>query len=189
MMRSPARSLAALVLATVGLACSSLPAPTHFAGTVSSPRRLADSTEHLVSYATLASDSAAVVAALVDTDTALADMRDRVRSARAGAESAANRVSLALRQGDRLRRDVVARTRASRQADEYEHFWQLGRDRLVLARAFSHDAVAGADSALSCVDTGCTRSRTRFVHTQLTSASGAAREAESLVRVAMRYVD
>lgn len=152
-------------------------------------RRLADSTERLVTYAAVSSDSATVAAAIASTDTVLEDLRSRVLSARAGAEAASTRMAQAVLHGDRLRRDVIAETRGGRQADGYERYWLLGREKLLLARAYSDQAVRGADSVLHCPEQSCARSRTRLFHGQLTSASGAAREAESLVRVAMRYID
>lgn len=188
--RSAVAPLAATLLAAAAIACAPTPHVEQFATDTRLPtRRLADSTEHLVSWAALAADTAALTAALVGTDTMIEDMRARVLSARSGAEAAALRMTQAVRQGDQLRRDVIAQTRGSRQADEYEHFWLLGREKLTLARAYTDQAVTSADSALGCPETNCTRSRARLLHTHLTSASGAAREAESLVRVAMRYVD
>ncbi|HEX2781488.1 MAG TPA: hypothetical protein VHM30_18435 [Gemmatimonadaceae bacterium] len=179
---------AAALIAAV--ACASSPRMAQLTGERATPlRRLADSTERLVTYATLSSDSAIVVAALAATDTALDDLRARVLSARAGAEAASGRMAQAVLQGDRLRRDVVAETRGGRQAEGYTRYWLLGREKLLLARAYSDQAVLGADSVLRCPEQSCARSRTRLVHGQLTSASGAAREAESLVRVAMRYID
>ena len=176
-------------LALAACAPGGRPAVNGFADARTPSRRLADSTEHLVTFAAIASDSAVVIVTLTPADTALDAVRDRVRSARSGAEGAATRLAQAVIQGDRLRHDVIAETRGGRQADDYEHFWLLGRDKLLLARAYSDLATAAADSALGCPETGCARSRAKMFHSQLTAASGAAREAESLVRVAMRYVD
>lgn len=186
--RRPVLLGAALALAAC--APAGRPELRSFAADTRTPsRRLADSTEHLVTFAAIASDSAVIIVTLTPADSALDLVRARVRSARAGAEGASTRLAEAVIQGDRLRHDVVAETRGSRQADDYEHFWLLGRDKLLLARAYSDLALAAADSALDCPEAGCTRSRTKMLHSQLTAASGAAREAESLVRVAMRYVD
>lgn len=152
-------------------------------------RRLADSTERLVSSAVVSSDSAALVATLAASDTVLEGIRSNVLAARSSVERASLRLAQAVEHGERLRLGVIAHTRGSRQADDFERYWLRGREKLSLARAYSNDAVATADSALGCPQSACTISRTRLFNTQVSSASGATREAESLVRVAMRYVE
>ena len=152
-------------------------------------RRLADSTERLVTSAVQSSDSAALVARLAAADTVLEGIRSSVLAARSSVERASLRLAEAVEHGERLRLGVIAHTRGSRRADDFERYWLRGREKLSLARAYSSDAVATADSALGCPQSACTISRTRLFNTQVSSASGATREAESLVRVAMRYVE
>lgn len=152
-------------------------------------RRLADSTERLVTGAVEASDSAVLVATLAAGDTVLEGIRSNVVAARSSIERALLRLDQAVEHGERLRLGVIAHTRGSRQADDFERYWLRGREKLSLARAYSNDALAAADSVLGCPQSACTISRTRLFNTQVSSASGATREAESLVRVAMRYVE
>jgi ElaB/YqjD/DUF883 family membrane-anchored ribosome-binding protein len=150
--------------------------------------RMADSTERLVRSAAQTSDSAVVWAGLTTTDTVLSDLRARLLTTRDAVERASNRLAQAAQQGEKVRLAIIEQTRGSRQADDYEHYWLLGREKLTLARAYSAEAVASADSALGCPQAACAASRTRLLHTQVNAASGATRDAESLVRVAMRFV-
>jgi hypothetical protein len=151
-------------------------------------QRMADSTERLVGSAAQMSDSAVVWVGLATTDTVLANLRARLLTTREAVDRASTRLAEATQQGDKVRLAIIEQTRGSRQADDYEHYWLLGREKLILARAYSTEAVASADSALGCPQSACVTSRARLLHTQVNSASGAAREAESLVRVAMRFV-
>lgn len=185
----PVRSCLAAVVVALSACGVSAPHPAQFQDGRTTLRRLADSTEHLVTFAVGATDSAALAARLATSDTALEGIRSHVLSARASVERASLRLTEAVEQGERLRLGVIAQTRGSRRADDFERYWLRGREKLVLARAYSSDAVATADSALGCPHTACTISRTRLFNTQVGAASGATREAESLVRVAMRYVE
>jgi hypothetical protein len=171
------------------LACTaSAPQPAMLRDARTPLQRMADSTERLVGSAAQMSDSAVVWVGLATTDTVLADLRARLLTTREAVDRASSRLAEAARQGDRVRLAIIEQTRGSRQADDYEHYWLLGREKLILARAYSTEAVASADSALVCARAACAASRARLLHTQVNSASGAAREAESLVRVAMRFV-
>ena len=183
------RAAAAMVLvAAWACTAASTPEPAMLRDVRTPLQRMADSTERLVRSAAQTSDSAVVWAGLTTTDTVLADLRARLLTTRDAVERASIRLAEATRQGERVRLAIVEQTRGSRQADDYEHYWVLGRDKLALARAYSAEAVASADSALGCPQAACAASRTRLLNTQVNSASGATREAESLVRVAMRFV-
>lgn len=182
---------ASAVVLTIAVTACTAPAPkvVQLDDGRTALRRLADSTERLVTSAVVSSDSAVLVATLAARDTVLEGIRSNVLAARASVERASIRLGEAVQQGERLRLGVIAHTRGSRQADDFERYWLRGREKLSLARAYSNDAVATADSALGCPQSACTISRTRLFNTQVGAASGATREAESLVRVAMRYVE
>jgi len=182
------RAGAAMVLVAAGACTTSAPQPATLRDVRTPLERMADSTERLVRSAAQTSDSAVVWAGLTTTDTVLSDLRARLLTTRNAVELASTRLAQAAQQGEKVRLAIIEQTRGSRQADDYEHYWLLGRDKLTLARAYSAEAVASADSALGCTQAACAASRTRLLHTQVNAASGATREAESLVRVAMRFV-
>ena len=182
------RAGAAMVLVAAGACTTSAPGPATLRDVRTPLERMADSTERLVRSAAQTSDSAVVWAGLTTTDTVLSDLRARLLTTRNAVELASTRLAQAAQQGEKVRLAIIEQTRGSRQADDYEHYWLLGRDKLTLARAYSAEAVASADSALGCPQAACAASRTRLLHTQVNAASGATREAESLVRVAMRFV-
>jgi hypothetical protein len=188
MNRVAARAVAVVVLVASWACTAPAPKPLMLRDARTPLQRLADSTQHLVGSAALASDSAVVWAGLAMTDTALRNIRARLLTTREAVERASNRLALAAQQGEKVRLGVIAQTRGSRQADDYERYWLLGREKLTLARAYTAEAVASADSALDCPNATCTVSRTRLLRTQVNSASGTTRDAESLVRVAMRFV-
>jgi hypothetical protein len=182
------RASAAMVF-VAALACTApAPQPATLRDVRTPLERMADSTERLVRSAAQTSDSAVVWAGLTTTDTVLSDLRARLLTTRNAVELASTRLAQAAQQGEKVRLAIIEQTRGSRQADDYEHYWLLGRDKLTLARAYSAEAVASADSALGCPQAACAASRTRLLHTQVNAASGATRDAESLVRVAMRFV-
>ncbi|MBC8025085.1 MAG: hypothetical protein H7Y89_03765 [Steroidobacteraceae bacterium] len=186
--RTVTRAGASLILVAAWACTVSAPQPAMLRDERTPLQRMADSTEHLLRSATQTSDSAVIWAGLTTTDTVLADLRARLLTTRDAVERASTRLAEAAKQGEMVRLAIIEQTRGSRQADDYEHYWLLGREKLTLARAYSAEAVASADSALSCPQAACAASRTRLLHTQVVSASGAARDAESLVRVAMRFV-
>lgn len=179
---------AATIFVAAWACTASAPQPAMLRDTRTPLQRMADSTERLVGSAAQTSDSAVVWAGLATTDTALGDLRARLLTTRNAVERASGELAAAGQQGEKVRLAIIEQTRGSRQADDYEHYWLLGREKLTLARAYSTEAVASADSALGCPQAACAASRTRLLHTQVNSAAGAAREAESLVRVAMRFV-
>ena len=182
------RAGAAMVLVAAWACTTSAPRPATLRDVRTPLERMADSTERLVRSAAQTSDSAVVWAGLTTSDTVLSDLRARLLTTRDAVERTSNRLAQAAQQGEKVRLAIIEQTRGSRQADDYEHYWLLGREKLTLARAYSAEAVASADSALGCPQAACAASRTRLLHTQVNAASGATREAESLVRVAMRFV-
>jgi len=180
--------VSSIFVAAWACTASAPPQPAMLHDTRTPLQRMADSTERLVGSAAQMSDSAVVWVGLAATDTVLATLRARLLTTREAVDRATSRLAEAAQQGEKVRLAIIEQTRGSRQADDYEHYWLLGREKLVLARAYSAEAVASADSALVCPQAACATSRARLLHTQVNSASGAAREAESLVRVAMRFV-
>jgi hypothetical protein len=69
----------------------------------------------------------------------------------------------------------------------FDRYWGMGRAKLDTARVRSLRAVQAADSALACTADNCAATLARVVYQHMNAASGAAREAESLVRIAMYY--
>ena len=174
----------ALLGATVG--CGSgiqevavLPAP-------SALQVVADSTTHLVSVAALATDTAMVRIRVATTSRTLPDARALVLNARRATATAGAHAAAAIRQGDWIRNILVEDPNA--RGAEYARYWQVGREKLETATELSGQAMAVADSALSCTEQECATSRARQMQSQLEAAAGAAREAESVVRVAMVHV-
>ena len=191
-MQGISHTMARVGVATIFVAAwactASVPHPAMLGDARTPLQRMADSTERLVGSAAQMSDSAVVWVGLAATDTVLSTLRARLLTTREAVDRVSSRLAAAAQQGDKVRLAIIEQTRGSRQADDYEHYWLLGREKLILARAYSAEAVASADSALGCPQAACATSRARLLHTQVNSASGAAREAESLVRVAMRFV-
>lgn len=178
----PLLALAAATLTGCGSGIrevSVLPAP-------SGRQAMADSTTRLVSVAALAADTAMLKIRVAASTTSLVDARALVLNARSATASASANVDAAIRQGDWLR-DEVAGDVVTR-GGQYARYWRLGRAKLDAARQLSASAVAVADSALSCTETGCAAQRTRLMQAHVEAAAGAAREAEGVVRIAMVHV-
>lgn len=178
------RSLAITALAAAATACGSgirevdvVPAPTPI-------RAVADSAAQLVSIAAHESDSATVRARVATIARTLVDARSLVQGARNAAVTAHSHVAIALRQGDWLRTAVAE----EELGQDYARYWSIGRLKLDEARSLTQSAVAVADSALACAEAECAAERARRLHERVEAAAGAAREAESAVRVAMVHV-
>jgi hypothetical protein len=150
---------------------------------------VADSTTWLVFYAIQASDTAMLRSQYALTEKSLDKARALVNDARISAENAEQSVRGAIATGDRVRAAVTPQPgqRASRRSN-YNHYWELSRAKLDTARLKSLAAQAIADSALVCKATSCTAVRARDLRSLLMAASGAAREAQSLIRIAVVYL-
>jgi len=154
---------------------------------------LAESTTRILAYTSSTSDSARVQARVASISSNSLDVtRDYVNRARTSVVRAGNGVERVIIQGDMLGvRFAYARTalERSKQFDVrgpgYDHYWQLGRAKLELARARSGQAVAAADSALACKISACASSRAQQMVAHIDAAAGATREAEGLVRIAL----
>ena len=178
------RSLAIAAVAVTATACGSgireievVPAP--------SPLKLvADSTATLVTYAAIETDSAMKRARVATIARSLVDARSLVTGARSAVVTAGSHVSTAMRQGDWLRNVVAEEDKGQ----DFARYWSIGRVKLDEARARSAIAVAVADSALACTETACAADRAREMQAHVEAAAGAAREAESMVRVALVHV-
>lgn len=154
---------------------------------------LADSATRILAFTSSASDSARVqarVAAL--TSNSLDVTRDYVTRARTSALRAGNGAERVITTGDILGvRFAYAKTalHGDKQFDVrgpgYDHYWQLGRAKLELARTQTSQAVVVADSALACSAATCASSRAKQMATYIDAAAGATREAEGLVRIAL----
>ncbi|GAC1652875.1 MAG: hypothetical protein NVS4B3_15440 [Gemmatimonadaceae bacterium] len=177
------------VISTV-LVTACIAAPTSEAPVPEAPSAFkvsADSMTRLVSGAAAASDAAAAQAQV-----ALAERTpDRValaaKAARYAVATANLRVLQAMYQGDRLR-DELKPQGASTRAINYMHYWVMSRAKLDVAKTSSTQALAAADSAVVCTAPACSTLRAEQIRSQMQLAAGAAREAESLVRVAMYYL-
>lgn len=150
---------------------------------------VADSTTWLVFYAIQASDTAMLRSQYALTEKSLAKARALVNDARVSAESAEVNMRGAIERGERIRAAVTPQPGqpASRKTN-YNHYWELSRAKLDTARLKSLAAQRIADSALVCTATSCTAVRARDLRTLLMAASGAAREAQSLIRIAVIYL-
>lgn len=156
------------------------PAPTTL-------QAVAESTTVLVSYAALATDTAMVKVRVATIARTVGDARSLVLTARDLASRASTHASAAIRQGDWIE-NVVAADSAERESAEFERYWRIGRSKLATAQQLSGAAIAVADSALSCTDAACATLRARQMQGHVEAAAGVAREAESVVRVAMVHV-
>jgi hypothetical protein len=150
---------------------------------------VADSTTWLVFYAIQASDTAMLRSQYALTEKSLEKARALVNDARISAEHAEQRVRGAIATGDRIRASVTPQPgQPPSRKSNYNHYWELSRAKLDTARLKSLAAQAIADSALVCTATSCTAVKARDLRSLLMAASGAAREAESLIRIAVVYL-
>jgi hypothetical protein len=180
-------ALAILVVSTVACA-SAPPVPLAYVDPRPPLVRLADSTTHLVAYAAEASDTANIHARIALRERSPDRARERVSNARLAARNATLHVDAAITQGESIRASVSSVETRSEESTNYTRYWGLGREKLILARERSLQAVAAADSALACEMTECTTSQTTALQNHIEQAAGHTREAESLVRIAMVYV-
>ncbi|HKG91526.1 MAG TPA: hypothetical protein VKA84_06540 [Gemmatimonadaceae bacterium] len=154
---------------------------------------LAESATRILAFTSSASDSARVQARVASLTANSIDVtRDYVTRARTSALRAGNGAERAITTGDILGvRFAYARTtlHGNKQLDVrgpgYEHYWQLGRAKLELARTQTGQAVVVADSALACRAAPCASSRAKQMASHIDAAAGATREAEGLVRIAL----
>jgi hypothetical protein len=173
---------AALVAATT--ACGSGIREVQVEPAPSALRVVADSTVRLVSIAATETDSAMVRTRVASIARSLVDTRALVLGARSAVATAGTHVVSAMRQGDWLRNVVADEDRGQ----EYAKYWSIGRVKLDEARARSALAVGIADSVLACTQAQCAADGARRMQEQVEAAAGAAREAESVVRVALVHV-
>lgn len=178
------RTLFAATLVAATTACGSGIREIEVAPMPSALRAVADSTATLVSVAAYQSDTAMVKARVATIARSLGDARSLVLGARSSIVKAGGHVASAMRQGDWLG-NVVA---TEEKGDEYARYWSISRVKLDEARARSAIAVAVADSTLSCTETECAAEGARRMQAHVEAAAGAAREAESMVRVALVHV-
>ena len=179
-----------LVLSAIGCA-SSQRSPSGMAQIDTRPElvRVADSTRSLVNRAAIASDSANARARVALVETSPDRARQGVQGARAAAQSASGFMTVAIAQGDYLDRTLPDATLGAKGSSaSYSRYWKVGREKLDLARSRAGSALEAADLALACADTECAKARAGELQDYIEQAAGAAREAESLVRIAMVYV-
>ena len=176
--------LATVTLAAALTACGSGIQEVEIQPAPSALRVVADSTVRLVSIAATETDSAMVRTRVASVSRSLVDARSLVMGARSAVATAGSHVATAMRQGDWLRGVVADEERGQ----EYAKYWSIGRVKLDEARARSQIAVAVADSVLACTEAQCASDGARRMQEQVEAAAGAAREAESVVRVALVHV-
>ena len=183
------RSLVALVPVVLAAgACTSGIKEIQVADASNSLQLVADSTTHLAAYAALATDTAMVKVRVATTASSLTDARSLVLTARTAVVSASSNATAAIRQGDWLRNIVAGDAADDQGGRDYARYWTIGRAKLDSARTLSGEAAAVADSALSCTERLCAAARVRQMQAHVEAAAGAAREAESVIRVAMVHV-
>lgn len=179
-------------LALVLIACASKPAaPPSTALVDRRPPliRIADSTSLLVSRAALVNDTANVHARVALRESTPERTRARVENAQAAANNATRLVDAAIVQGDYLNETLPRTSGSPTQSASFTRYWLMGREKLTIARARSASAATAAAQALECTATECAMTRTQELQGYVEQAAGASREAESLVRLAMVYVD
>ncbi|GAC1514391.1 MAG: hypothetical protein NVS1B4_01910 [Gemmatimonadaceae bacterium] len=140
-----------------------------------------------MSSAAAASDAASAQAQVALAERTPERVALAAKAARYAVATANLRVLQAMYQGDRLREDLKPQG-ASTSATNYMHYWTMSRAKLDVAKASSTQALAAADSAVVCTVPACAALRAREIRSQMQLAAGAAREAESLARVAMFYI-
>jgi hypothetical protein len=156
-------------------------------GTSSTMQLAGDSTRRLAAYVALAADTASVQARMAAQAHSLDDERAVLTQARAAAQNATLQASAALLKGDWLESMVKMDGSSDDVAGGlgYSHYWQIGRAKLDVARAKSNEAVSAADAALACSARSCSAAHVLHLQSSVDAAAGAAREAESVVRVAI----
>ena len=178
----------ALLSGALVAACS--PAPKQAVETaprLSLEQRLAQTTAWLVNVAVVSYDTASVQAGYATIDAPLQKVHEYAATARETTKRASQSIEDAILAGDRLRTQVEPDGIAAGPR-RYSHYWYLGKAKLDVARLESERAVIAADSVLACTAPSCTTAPARSFRTHSVAAAGAAREAESLVRLAMVYV-
>lgn len=181
----------ALAACVAALACvaSQVPEPAAPVAPVDARtplERMVDEAKVNLNAAATASDQALTEARLAGIERSLDRARTQMSSARTSAQTASQSISAAVESGDRIR-DVVGAT-ATKEGRGYAHYWALGRAKLDTARAYSSRAIIVADSGLVCTAAACASRRAAELQTHLQALSGATRDAESLLRVALLYV-
>lgn len=178
------RTLVAATLAAALTACGSGIKEVQIQPAPSPLKVVADSTATLVTVAAHETDTAMVRARVATIARSIDDAHKLVQGARSAVATAGSHVAVAIRQGDWLRNVVAGEQRG----EEFARYWSIGRVKLDEARARSEIAVAVADSALACTETGCASEHARRMQEQVEAAAASAREAESVVRVALLQV-
>lgn len=176
-----------LVSLPLAIACVPQPAPEPIAPRVSVVHDLAGRARYHVISAAQLSDSAAVQAQIASVEDSVIDARFFVRNAADATRIARADIKLALDAGNRLEIFVDEEERKAGRRG-FAHYWQLGRAKLDSARAQQAQALLAADSALACVAVACANERALEMRDHLILASGATREAESIVRIAVTYL-
>ena len=185
-------ALFATLIAFAGCASRPDPAPPPRPAAPVDPRpflvRVADSTSTLVAVAAVQSDSANVQARVALREPTPARVLYRIEHARLSAMSATRLVEAAIAQGDYIREVLPITAKDGSETASYTKYWALSRAKLDLARNKTASAVSAADTALACSATGCAARRADQMQGYIEEAAGAAREAETLIRIANIYV-
>jgi hypothetical protein len=184
-------TVAGLASVAVGALLSCAPTPSPMPASLvetRSPLQLAaDTTRVLATEAAESSDTADAQARIAATARSLDDALRYMTSARLSAQNANRQASSALVKGDWVQH-MLAGAGEDAEQPQYDHYWQMGRAKLDVVRLRSGNAVTAADSALACTVTTCTATRALRMQTEIEAAAGAAREAESLIRIALVHV-
>lgn len=181
----------ALAFALMACASKQAAAPASLATVDPRPPlvRMADSTSLLVSAAAVVNDTANVHARVALRESTPERIRTRVENARTAANNATRLVDAAIVQGDYISETLPGASGAPTQSAAFTRYWVMGREKLALARERSASAATAATQALECTASECATTRTQELQGFVEQAAGASREAESLVRLAMVYVN
>lgn len=186
------RRIAFSLFAAITVGCASRPEIPPAPPAPVDPRpflvRVADSTITLVAFAAVQSDTANVQARVALREPSPERVRYRVENARIAAATATRYVEAAIAQGDYIREVLPNAPGALDESASYTKYWDLGRAKLDLARSKTVSAMSAADTALTCSASGCAATSADHMQNYIEEAAGAAREAESLVRIANIYV-
>jgi hypothetical protein len=181
--------MAAILAVTLATACAPAKQKSLAAAEpASTEKRLAMATSYLVNLAVVGSDTASVQAGYATLDAPIDRLHQYVTSARAAVQRVNQSIDDAITTGERLRSYVEPKAMSAGQTRRYSHYWYLGRAKLDVAKIEAERAVSAADSVLACAAPSCVTAPARSLQTHSLAAAGAAREAESLVRIAMIYV-
>ncbi|MGH7665657.1 MAG: hypothetical protein ACRENI_15415 [Gemmatimonadaceae bacterium] len=134
-------------------------------------------------------DDASVQVRIALADSLESRVEDLVASARISAVAAKTNAEQAIAQGNRLAAFAESGAYGEMESRRFVRYWELGRVGLDSARIHSVEAIEAADAAIACEERACVEKQAALMRDGMIAAAGAARKAESLIRIALRYVN